>query len=135
MGTIFWTLVLVLVICISLNPNTWHQSISHQKARRKNRFNRPKRLKGKTVGYIVIIDGYGKFGITTCRDGNQHKCVRRRYGGKKLNILWTKTFPSRDVAYLYEKWCKTRVSIIKGNEWFRWHQAMGLVREARRRWR
>jgi hypothetical protein len=86
----------------------------------------------KTVAYIIIKDGYGKFGITKRRKQGEAYSVRKRYNNEYLKILWTTTLASRGEGYEFERYCKTRINrILKGKEWFSETQAPQLVADVK----
>lgn len=88
--------------------------------------------KEKTVAYIIIKDGYGKFGITKKRKQGEKYSVRKRYNNKYIKILWTTTLSSRSEGYKFERYCKTRINyIVKGREWFFKAYAPQLVVEVK----
>jgi hypothetical protein len=87
----------------------------------------------KTVAYIIIKDGLGKFGITKKRSGGERYSVNKRYKNQRLRILWTSTLPCRGDGYEFEKYCKTRVgAILKGREWFDQRLANKLVKDVKK---
>lgn len=72
-----------------------------------------------TVAYLIEKDGYGKFGITYKNGApTPAHAVYKRYYNEPLRIHWTKVLPTRDEALRFEEFCKTRVPVIKGREWF-----------------
>lgn len=86
----------------------------------------------KTVAYIIIKDGYGKFGITKKRKQGEAYSVHKRYNNEYLKILWTTTLASRGEGFEFERYCKTRINrILKGKEWFSETQAPQLVADVK----
>ena len=83
----------------------------------------------KTVCYIIIKDGLGKFGITKKRDSREIDAVYRRYKNEPLTVLWTTTLSSRGQAFDFEEYCKTRVKILAAREWFNQDEADRLVKD------
>jgi len=83
----------------------------------------------KTVCYIIIKDGLGKFGITKKRDPCEIDAVYRRYKNEPLTVLWTTTVSSRGQAFDFEEYCKTRVNILAAREWFHQDEADRLVKD------
>lgn len=122
LATAIIVLLCLLLASLVLSPN-------------KRSSRRSRALGGKTVAYIIVKDGYGKFGITTCSNKHEDLCVKRRYNNEPLEILWTKTLPSRQEAYRFEHWCKTLVTPIKGREWFNVRNAKFLAEQAELKWR
>jgi hypothetical protein len=94
----------------------------------------PRSLRGTTIAYIISKDGYGKFGITTSKSFNKNVDVKRRYSGEPIQIFWAKKLPSRDRGYKFEAWCKSKVRVVKGREWFSSAQINELVGQARNYW-
>ena len=96
-------------------------------------FKKSKKKRGKgryftdaTVAYIIIKDGYGKFGITRRNNNFEHAAVVKRYNYEPINILWTATFRTREEGYTFEEYCKSQVRIVKGREWTTPEEAMRL---------
>jgi hypothetical protein len=111
-------------------------SLAFPKRKRRRSKRRPVRtsLAGPTVAYIILKDGYGKFGITVFKGFAESQDVRQRYSNKPIRVLWTKTLPSREAGRKFEAWCKTKVQIIKGREWFDIQDAQVLANKARNYW-
>lgn len=87
----------------------------------------------KTVAYIIIKDGLGKFGITKKRSEGERYSVKKRYKNQQLRILWTSTLPCKGDGLEFERYCKTRVgSILKGREWFDKRLANELVKDVKK---
>lgn len=126
----FWPWVLgiaALILCLVL---TFPKSRSGRKKRRKT----SRSLQGSTVAYIILKDGRGKFGITASRAGVKELDVAHRYSNEPIQILWTKTLPTRSEGYAFEAWCKRQVYVTKGREWFHVSEAPALAKVARLRW-
>lgn len=83
----------------------------------------------KTVCYIIIKNGLGKFGITKKKDSCEIDAVYRRYKNEPLTVLWTTTVSSRGQAFDFEEYCKTRVNILAAREWFHQDEAVRLVKD------
>lgn len=110
---------------------SWIKDQKYKPRRRRRKAPRYKKPRytdnSTTVAYIIIKNGIGKFGITKKGNLSQHAAVNRRYNNEPLRILWTCVFKSRAAGYDYERFCKTKVRIIEGREWFDARQAQGLV--------
>lgn len=120
------------VAALLLGLIIWSGSFNTKKKRKKKSSNNS--LSGKTVAYVITKDGHGKFGITTLREGREHYSVMKRYSHHPIQILWTKTLPTREAGYSFESWCKERVAITRGREWFSIRDAQVLANMARAYW-
>lgn len=80
------------------------------------------------IGYVILKDGMGKFGITR-KNGNSHElAVKKRYSYRPLRILWTGEFKDRRAAYNFEDYCKNFVKeIVRGREWTTKREAQALA--------
>jgi hypothetical protein len=120
------------VVALLIGLAVWLRPKKKQKKKkRKTTFGS---LSGKTVAYVIIKDGHGKFGITTSRDGAECLSVIKRYSNHPIQILWTKTLPTRAAGYSFESWCKERIAITHGREWFNVRDAHTLARMAHSYW-
>lgn len=80
------------------------------------------------IGYVIIKDGLGKFGITKKSKKDHLACVKKRYGYKPLVVLWTGQFRSKRAALDFERYCKSQVRhIVKGREWVSQQEARALA--------
>ena len=98
----------------------------------KSKRSRKKYSSDATVAYIIIKDGYGKFGITRKNNNSEHMAVVKRYNYEPLDILWTKTLRTRADGYKFEAHCKLQVPIIKGREWTTSSEARRLCQVIKR---
>ena len=89
---------------------------------------RPFESKKAHIGYVIIKDGLGKFGITQKSSKNHIACVKKRYAYRPLTVLWTGQFKSKRAALDFERYCKSQVRhIVKGREWISQQEARTLA--------
>jgi hypothetical protein len=81
------------------------------------------------IGYVVIKDGLGKFGITRKNGKTAILAIKKRYNSQPLEVLWTGKFRDREAAFNFERYCKSQVRhIVKGREWISVEEARWLAR-------
>lgn len=89
---------------------------------------RPFESKKAHIGYVIIKDDLGKFGITQKSAKNHTTCVKKRYAYRPLTVLWTGQFKSKRAALDFERYCKSQVRhIVKGREWISQQEAHTLA--------